>query len=119
MAVVTAVALAAAACTQGWSYVWCAPMQEVRLSCCCPTSHDRDTIQTACCEDRSVPALASVDLASSRRLAHTAPLVAVLPISARFPPQPIAREIVVRPRLAKARAGPAQRIHARHSVFLL
>lgn len=119
IAAIAAIALAAAACAQGWSYVWCAPMQEARLSCCCPTSHDRDAIRSACCDDRSVPALASAELSGPTSSADAAPLALVLPLSALFGPPPVARELATRPLLAEARAGPAQRVHARHSVFLL
>lgn len=119
MAAAFAVLFAVAATAQGWSYLWCAPMQQARMSCCCPTSHDHDAIRGVCCDQRTIPALERVDLTSSPPAAADAPLVAILPRSLLYPAATPVRTSVDRWIDGAARAGPGRRVHAAHSVYLL
>lgn len=114
-----ATALAGAAVTAGWSFVLCAPMAEARLHCCCPpASRATDVIARACCEDRSVPSVPQVESHESTPRTLAAPLLAVLPLAMLLGGVE-ASSIERAPRGVEARAGPGQRLHATHSVFLL
>ncbi|MDQ3034448.1 MAG: hypothetical protein M3Y87_18715 [Myxococcota bacterium] len=114
-----ATALAGAAVTAGWSFVVCAPMAEARMHCCCPpASRATDVIARTCCEDRSVPSLPGVDTHESTPKTFAAPLLAVLPLALLLGGfEASAAEQA--PRGVEARAGPGERLHATHSVFLL
>lgn len=124
-----AVALAVALTTlvlsasSGLGYVWCAPMQQARTHCCCPTptAEERatDRFQVSCCERRELGAMPS---GTSGALAHhvivAAPCTGVVSLEVAFAAPTLAIDA---PRTSEheARAGPGQRTHARHSVYLI
>jgi hypothetical protein len=120
LASVLAASLAGAAITAGWSFVFCAPMAEARMHCCCPTpSRTADTIARACCDERSVPALPGAETAADGPPETVAaPLLAVLPLSSLLGGLP-GDEARLGATLREARAGPAERLHRANSVFLL
>jgi hypothetical protein len=128
--VVTLTALSALAlgAVGGRAYLWCAPMGEARLHCCCPAPdedlEDAPLVSRACCEPRTVGELldatdariAALDLVGAPP--PSLPRIVGAPLlepelDARLAPQP--------PRRARhpARAGPGRRLHAQVSVYLL
>jgi hypothetical protein len=115
-----AVVLSVAASTAGWSFVWCAPMSEARLHCCCPSAPSgHDAVSRECCDDRSVPGLPGAELFESAPPAVLpAALAGVLPLDvwlgawARIDGALTETDV-------EARAGPDQRLHAAHSVYLI
>ncbi|AKF08796.1 hypothetical protein [Sandaracinus amylolyticus] len=117
---VLAVVLAAAAGTAGWSFVWCAPMSQAQLHCCCPDApRGHDSISRDCCDERSMPGVPRVDAhddATPRTIA--APLIGVLPLWAWLGAERI-EESSLRGLDVEARAGPSIRRHVSISVFLL
>ena len=122
LATVVAVATLFVGASSGLSYLWCAPMQQARAHCCCPApsaeeaAHDRVGIQ--CCERRDIGTLASgVTHVSSHAVVPT-PLVAILPLEDVFR-APVLASTVGRSDRREARAGPRQRPHALHSVYLI
>lgn len=117
-----ALVLAAAAATAGWSFVWCAPMSEARVHCCCPSPSVRaqaghDVVSSDCCDERSVPPLASVDALDGAPRLVAAPLLGLLPLWAWLGALGEATG-EVSPETS-ARAGPGLRTHASVSVYLI
>lgn len=117
-----AIVLAAAAGTAGWSYVWCAPMSEARVHCCCPSPSARsqgseDVVSRECCDDRSVPSLPTVDAIDAAPKLVAAPLAGLLPLWAWLGALDEGSGEVAPE--TSARAGPDQRTHASVSVYLI
>jgi hypothetical protein len=128
IAALTAASVLALGAVGGRAYLWCAPMEQARLHCCCPVDEDLEDvarIARACCEPRALgelpdgtgPRVAGVDLVlappTEPRASWTAPALAELRLTlAVVPPRP--REIRPPPR-----DGPGARVHARCSVYLL
>jgi hypothetical protein len=116
-ALTMAFAVVVAACAVGTSrYMWCEQMQEARTGCCCPDAGDHTAVRATCCELRE---LATLD--SSHAQDETPRVYAALPATtvstlASFDldahrSAPLARVL--------ARDGPSERVHARHSVYLI
>jgi hypothetical protein len=113
-----AMALGGSAITAGWSFVLCAPMARAQMHCCCPApSRAADVISRACCEDVSVPSVPSVETHDSTPKTYAAQLLAVLPLALWL--GGLERDSTRGDAYAEARAGPDERLHAAHSVFLL
>jgi hypothetical protein len=128
IAALTAASVLALGAVGGRAYLWCGPMEEARLHCCCPVDEDLEDvarIARACCEPRRLgvlpdgadPRVAALDLV-------IAPPVSTSPSWA--PPAleepPLALAVVGRaPREIRPppRDGPGARVHARCSVYLL
>jgi hypothetical protein len=112
--------VAASALFGGRAYVWCAPMAEARDHCCCPHGHDtHDAWRVDCCDDRQTPSLPSVERgATATADIPPAALVLVLALELAFlDPGPDGDERAYA--LRAARAGPRERVHALHSVYLI
>ena len=96
-------------------------MSEARVHCCCPSPSARaqghDAVSSACCDDRDVPALASVDSLEQAPRLLAAPLVGLLPLWAWLGALGDASGEVTP--ATSARAGPGQRTHASVSVYLI
>lgn len=122
-AALTAVATLALASVAGLGFLWCAPMAEARLHCCCPPDEveEGDVVERLCCERRETADMPSGRLANAPELiAHPA---APLPVVVTFDPRPnvtasIPRRPARRP-MSRARGSPATRVHAACSVYLL
>lgn len=89
------------------------------MHCCCPpASRAVDTIARTCCDDRSVPALPSVDASESAPKTVAAPLLAILSLSALYG-RSEGGGACVGAMGREARAGPDEPLYRAHSVFLL
>lgn len=119
LASLVGLALAAHASLAGLSFVWCAPMQAARLSCCCPVPRggDEDRISRTCCEDRTLAQVQSVIGGERAPALFAAALVAVASLF-DFALGP-SSEALAHEHDPRARAGPGERVHARTSVYLL
>ncbi|MBZ0115787.1 MAG: hypothetical protein K8H88_02245 [Sandaracinaceae bacterium] len=97
--------------------LWCAPMHEARLTCCCPTSGpDTCEIGHACCEAQeraAIPDTTARDAHDTIAAPSYAPFPALVVLDAREDRALARRAAVV------ARAGPGLRVHARASVYLI
>jgi hypothetical protein len=119
MAGLVALALAITAATAGLGFVWCAPMQSARLSCCCPHDAALDLrIGRDCCEERTLEGLDVVERPERAPQVIASPRVALLPLSSRIAPLEIDAR-AGEPERRSARAGPSARLHANVSVFLI
>ena len=109
------VAIGAATTTTRW--IWCEPMQEARLGCCCPRTGAEDLMRAPCCESIGTlaPAAAHATETPPRiAAAILAPVLAVVEIAPR------ASDVDARRARDYARAWPpGERIHAKIAVFLL
>lgn len=105
----------------GLGYVWCAPMGEARLHCCCPVDEAADTtdlIGRHCCEGRELAELPAglADPSSDASVLPAAPLVVVwLPVQ----PGPDRPRVATTLPTARARGGPGSRVHRDCSVYLI
>ncbi|UJR78636.1 Hypothetical protein I5071_6670 [Sandaracinus amylolyticus] len=116
---VLAMVLATAAGTAGWSFVWCAPMSQAQLHCCCPSApRTHDSVSRDCCDERSMPSVPRVDAHDATPRMIAAPLIGVLPLWAWLGGERV-EESAARELDVEARAGPSIRRHASISVFLL
>lgn len=107
-----------AAATGGSSFLWCEAMGEALSECCCPHAPSAHaTIARTCCESRSVPSLPGVDSTESAPRTFAAPLAAI--VSASLLIESFAAADIAAPIRLEARAGPRERLHATHSVYLL
>jgi len=128
VALATAASALALGAVGGRSYLWCEPMHEARLHCCCPLPDedlaDQDLVSVACCEPRTVADLPSGTDARAQAPVVPAPPPA-LPVVAMLEPPALDEGWLTAPsrRIAlpsqPARAGPGRRLHARCSVYLL
>ena len=110
--------VAVGACAAIPSYLWCTSSEQMHLTCCCPElDGDRDALRAPCCESRSntsPDATRAPDAAPRIGLAAATVIVAVLEWRA------VLSEASQHPdRDTLARAGPRDRLHARHSIYLL
>lgn len=113
-----------AAGSQGWVWLWCEPMAEARLHCCCPEDPDADetaSVARPCCEPRvgeGLPVLTTDERrdASPTLVLAPAPAHGWLAPSVEFLPR---ASISAAPRGSSARAGPRVRLHALVSVYLV
>ncbi|GAB4203513.1 MAG: hypothetical protein OHK0013_17660 [Sandaracinaceae bacterium] len=128
IAVITAASALALGAVGGRAYLWCAPMEEARLHCCCPVDEDLEDvarIARTCCEPRAIgdlldgtdPRIASLGLViapPATEPVRWSPRLEVEPSLALAVPARRPREIRPPPR-----DGPGERLHARCSVYLL
>ena len=109
----------------GLSYLWCAPMGEARLHCCCPEDEDarsHETVRRLCCETREMAELPAARIDHGADLAvPTAPMVAVLPVVPQLrAPERRALALTPAPRpVVRVRGSPVRRVHSDCSVYLL
>lgn len=122
-ALVTAAATLALASVAGLGFLWCAPMEEARLHCCCPAgdAEERDVLERHCCERREAADMPSARLAAAFDLGAHPP--APLPAVVLLEPRPITQHTPAlrsgpRP-ISRARGSPERRLHAVCSVYLL
>lgn len=121
-AVVTAVAMLTLGVFGGMTYLWCAPMQEARLHCCCPEEEGdatQEMVRRECCEARVVanlPAGAAADPSPTPLVAP--PALDLTWLAALDVLLPADDGVAVRGR-ERARAGPRLRLHRRYSVDLV
>lgn len=112
-----AVVLASSAGSAALRLLWCPGMQEARIACCCPeVDHERDVLRAPCCEAQATfahDAVHAQDGTPRVLAASAAPLVAQLDARAGEPLVQRARHEL------RARAGPSERLHARHSIYLV
>ncbi len=116
-AVLTAGTTLAMGVGAGLTYVWCAPMREARLACCCPVERsEAPAARGRCCEPREVAdapegaADQSPPVASPASLATLAAPVCPTDPGVESPPaHPVVR----------ARGSPGLRVHSICSVYLL
>lgn len=122
LATIVAVATLFVGASSGLDYLWCAPMEQARAHCCCPAptreeaAHDRIGVQ--CCEVKALGTLASGVTHTRDRVVFDSPLVAILPLAQVFD-APVFVSAIRRAEPREARAGPRQRPHALHSVYLI
>lgn len=98
-------------------FLWCAPMEQARLACCCPVEHERETWRAPCCEAQerfSHEAVQAEDNSPRIVAAAPAPLVALLEMVDREPSAHARADHSLH-----ARAGPSERLHAIHSIYLI
>lgn len=116
-AVLTAGTTLAMGVGAGLTYVWCAPMREARLACCCPVAPtEGPAVRGRCCEPRAVadapegaadrfpPVTSPASLATL-----AAPVCSTDPGPDVRPGHPVVR----------ARGSPGLRVHSICSVYLL
>lgn len=121
-AVLTAGALLSLGVVGGLSYLWCAPMGEARLHCCCPEDDAHEagtTVRRECCEPRVVAELP----AGAADPSPTPPVLPAAPdlvwqLRAADPFVVVAR-LAPPPPIARARAALPGPVHRACSVFLL
>lgn len=124
---VVALAVLVPAVIGGLPYVWCGPMAEAQLTCCCPSegAHGENVRPTSitreCCVGRRVSGL---DLASVRTQMAPAidpPLVAIVPaideLLAGLEAAAVANP--ARPAEDRARAGPSPPLFELHRAYLI
>lgn len=124
------VAILAAATTfgvgavSGLSYVWCGPMGEARLRCCCPVDEElkaESVVRRLCCEGRELAELPPglVDDTTDASPPTALPATSMpIPSWPRLAAGPVERMRIARP-AGRARASPARCIHRDCSVYLL
>lgn len=125
----TALSALALGAVGGRAYLWCAPMAEARMHCCCPAPdedlEDAPLVSRACCEPRTVGELldgTDVRVAALDVVGAPAPLAPrLVSVPAAVERDASARVATAPPRRARhpARAGPGRRLHAQVSVYLL
>ncbi len=128
VALATAASALALGAVGGRSYLWCEPMHEARLHCCCPLPDedlaDQDLLSTACCEPRTVADLPYGTDALAQAPIIPAPPPALPLVAMGELPEPDEGWLAAPSRRIglpsqPARAGPGSRLHARCSVYLL
>ena len=125
VAILTATSIFALGTVGGLSYLWCAPMGEARLHCCCPEDEDarsHETVRRLCCETREMAELPSARIDHGAELAvPTAPALAVLPVLSQVR-EPVGRALAFGPAprpVVRVRGSPGRRVHSDCSVYLL
>lgn len=130
VAALTALAVLALGLHSGLGYTYCVMMERAQPSCCCPKTEapDDDTplLESACCEARLYAELPAVALEASA-LATLLDGAALAPEPVRLAIAPALRapryaqleRAIEPPPQRPPRAGPSQRLHRVHSVFLL
>jgi len=125
VAVFTATSLFALGSVSGLSYLWCAPMGEARLHCCCPEDEDaraHATVRPLCCESRELAELPSARLDPSVDLVLASgpeiPALLVSPPRIEAETRVLALAPAARP-VVRARGSPGRRVHSDCSVYLL
>lgn len=111
------VVLAMTAGTSAARFLWCPEMQKAHLTACCTQAdHDRSTVQAPCCEEQPTfaPDTTQAHEGTPRILAASA-----APQVALFGPFLDGPAVRSTPLLIEARAGPAKRLHAENSTYLL
>lgn len=99
------------------SYLWCASSGEAHLTCCCPeVARDASFVRAPCCEERTT---LSPDGAQARDAAARVVVAASGPVVALIDAPAPAPEARAERRVALARDGPRDRLHARNSIYLL
>lgn len=125
LAAALALAVFAVSLVGGARFVWCAPMARAMAHSCCPSTHaagerPAPAVEPQCCEARRLASLPLTTFDLAPDLAVPPPLAVGLVVFAlvlltalapRAPPR-------VRPRLARARAGPRAPLYLRHCALL-
>jgi len=121
VAAVVAALVVVSAALGGASYLWCVPMARAQAHCCChPTPRQREVplVTTECCESHRNSMLPVASSVAAAPIGLPAVVALVVPL-----PRPIVRGALTvgaaSRTLREARAGPSERRHAIHSVFLI
>lgn len=121
LAVLAATATLVSGAVAGLGYVWCAPMSQASLHCCCPVDDDADTtdlIGRHCCEGRELADLPAglADPSSDASVLPAAPhVVGWLPVQ----PGPGQPRVAPPSPAVRARGRPGGRVHRECSVYLI
>lgn len=127
------VAFVASSALAGFAFVWCIPLGQAKLACCCHVATQLDGAQSLdtgapklapapCCEVRKVDALTSAETPRHALPDIAAPAVCVLPPAQALFPAPAghAAPLFAAPApLPEGRAPPLIQLYKRHLRFLI
>ncbi len=128
-AVALALVVLVSAALGGLPYIWCVPMAQAQLTCCChhpvtpahaDAAHGTAVVDAGCCEGRRIGSLPVVNLAlRADATVPPGPLATWLPVVLALCSQASSVEMYPPRRLLQPRAGPAPPLFELYRSYLI